>query len=422
MSAAGRGWLAVAAPAAILAASCSGLLDYDAISFGPASADDAGVGGAGEGGAAGKGGSTNAGGSSAGGSSAGGSSAGGSNAGGSSAGGSSAGGSSAGGSANGGAPPGPCDAVQCGENQHCEPATKSCVCNPGFVSNGSGCSAAPPGDPTTHTQAEVCDRWNKDHQVTDGSPWSAGPTECDPGTLTQAGITDTLTRLALYRWMCGLGPVSDSASLNEMNMYCAAVAAWNPPGVVPNPHSPPASAKCYTAEGAQGAGQSNIAWGSGHPAEAIDQFVQDWGNDTTFGHRRWILNPPLGPVGIGFYAGGGQYGNAECLAVFGSSGGGPTPEWVAFPPPGFVPISVVDWTWTLQAPGAAQASLKVTRSSDSAVLDFDKLPLQQGYGMYEAIAFRPKGWNPAAGEKYIVEYTGVSAGTISFELTPVSCN
>ncbi len=405
-----RGWVAMAVAAAAAAASCSGLLEYDSISFDAASDDDAGLGGA-----AGLGGSPDS-------SSAGGSSQAGTGGASGNGGSTSVGGSSAGGSSNGGAPPGPCDAVQCGENQHCEPSTKSCVCNPGFVSNGTGCAAAAPGDPSTHTEAEVCDRWNKDHQVTDSSPWTAGPSECDPGTLSQGGITDTLTRIGLYRWMCGLGPVSDDPGLNQMDMYCAAVAAWNPPGVVPDPHHPPSSAKCYSSQGAQGAGQSNIAWGPGHPANAIDQFIEDWGNDTTFGHRRWILNPPLGPVGIGFYAGGGSYGSAECLAVFGSSGGGPTPKWVAFPPPGFVPISVVSWAWTLQAPGASQASLKVTRASDSTVLDFDKLPLLQGYGMYDAIAFRPKGWNPVAGEKYVVEYTGVSAGAISFELTPVTCN
>ena len=55
------------------------------------------------------------------------------------------------------------------------------------------------------------------------------------------------------------------------------------------------------------------------------------GNDTTLGHRRWILHPPLGPIGIGFY------GDASCLGVFGMSGGGTSGDWYSYPPTGAVP-------------------------------------------------------------------------------------
>ena len=141
------------------------------------------------------------------------------------------------------------------------------------------------------------------------------------------------------------------------------------------------------------------------------------------GHRRWIFNPPLGPVGIGYYAGGGQYGNAECLAVFGQSGGGPSPTWISFPPPGFSPVDIVGWTWTFHhSSGVANASIKVTRTSDSANLAMTTTQLIQGYGNYPTISFNPSGWSPKAGDVYMVEISGVGSGTITYEVVPVACN
>ncbi len=417
---------------------CSNLLDFDAVRF---AEEDAGVSGgsagqAGAGGAGGEaaaGGTAGTGGTSTGGT--GGTTAGGT--GGSTSGGTGgtgmagAAGSSTGGTGGtggtttggtGGAPD-PCANVQCDANEYCHPTTVTCVCSPGFVSTGNGCEPSLPGDPALHTEQEVCEQWSQGHTLLDPSPWTAGTTECDPGTLSRDGIDDTLVRINMFRWLVGLGPVTDSASLNEMNRWCAVLASWNPPGVVPNPHSPPTTAKCYTPEGASGTGSSNLAWGSGHPAHAIDQYIQDNGNFSTFGHRRWIFNPPLGPVGIGYYAGGGQYGNAQCLAVFGSSGGGPYPDWIAFPPPGYAPMSIMGWVWTFHHKQSVSASeMTVVRQSDAAELPMEKMPLSGGYGSYSTMAFRPSGWSPAAGETYLVTVEGVGSGPITYELKPTSCN
>jgi hypothetical protein len=140
------------------------------------------------------------------------------------------------------------------------------------------------------------------------------------------------------------------------------------------------------------------------------------------GHRRWIFNPPLGPVGIGYYRGGGPYGDAMCLAVFGASGQGPSPEWIAFPPPGFFPIGIAAWMWTFHATvSVSKATITVTRQSDSQVLDMQTFPLLDGYGSYHTVGFRPKGWTVTAGETYLVAIDGVGAGTITYELKPVNC-
>lgn len=310
----------------------------------------------------------------------------------------------------------------CGANEHCDPGTTMCVCDPGFVDEGGACSPVDPGDPSLRTEDEVCDRWGADHQLTEPNPFN-NPTgdDCDPGTLNEGGIVDTLVRINLYRWLAGLGPTSDDPGLNAITQRCANLESWWNFGSGGNPHSPPANSKCYTAEGAQGAGMSNIAWGNG-PADSIDQFMEDSGNETTMGHRRWIVNPPLGPVGIGYWEGGGQYGSAECLAVFGSSGGGPNPPWVAVPNQGFVPVTVASWTWTFHGSdsGIPNADISVVRLSDNMDLPVTILRLQQGFGQ-NAVSWNPQGWEAEAGETYRVTVSGLTGGDVTYDVKPIGC-
>jgi hypothetical protein len=312
--------------------------------------------------------------------------------------------------------------VQCALNQHCDPSTKSCVCNPGFVPNGPICTAVPTGDPATHTEQQVCDRWNQGRVISDASPWTGVAGSCDPGSLSQGGITDTLARLAMYRWLVGLGPVSDDAQLDQMSMLCAALTSWNPPASGYDPHKPTPGVKCYTPLGAQGAGQSVLGWGVGHPAQGIDAFIEDSGNLATMVHRRELFNPPLGPVGVGFYAGGGANKDGECVAVAGTAGGGPTPDWFAFPPPGFAPLPITKWVWTFHhKDGVANATIKVTRVSDSADMTVTVTALPVVTGHYGAVAFQPSGWSPEGGASYLVQVNGLAAGTVSYTVKAVVC-
>lgn len=316
---------------------------------------------------------------------------------------------------------GPACAPACGAHRYCEASTHLCVCDPGFVDMGGTCSAAAPGDPTTHTQADVCARWASGHVLTATAPFSAG-SECDPGVLGQAAIVDTLVRLNMFRWMVGLGPTSDDPALDVDAQKCANLESWWP-WTGGSPHQPPASSKCYTPEGGATAGQSNIAWGSGNPAQAIDQFMADQGNQTTMGHRRWLVNPPLDPVGIGYWQTGGMYGNAECLRVFGAGGTGPNPPWLAVPPPGFVPLDVTAWTWTFHGSlgGVPGAQITMLRVDDNMPLAVTVITLSQGYAL-DAISWTPNGWAPEAGKTYRVTVGGLAGGDVVYEVKPVACN
>lgn len=296
-----------------------------------------------------------------------------------------------------------------------------CVCDPGFVDQGAGCVATAPGDPTSRTSAEVCARWSQDHVITEPNPLVSNGMDCDAGSLRVGAINDTLKRINLFRWLSGLGPVSDDPALNATNQLCANLESWWNFSMPESPHSPPPSSKCYTAQGASGAGMSNIAWGSG-PADSIDQFIEDNGNETTMGHRRWIVNPPLGKVGIGYWEGGGPYGRAECLAVFDSSGNGPQPPWVAVPNQGVVPAEVAQWTWSFHgSDGAiASATIAMLRVDDNTAIPVNVLTLSQGYGQ-TAISWRPMG-AITAGMTYRVTVSGLTNGDITYDVKPVTCN
>jgi hypothetical protein len=325
--------------------------------------------------------------------------------------------------------PATCGGTVCKAGETCFGAT--CGCLPGYIPGANGCDKAPAGHPASHTQTEVCQRWKDGHVVTTPQPFTPSGM-CSPGTLATGGITDTLVRINLFRWMAGLGDVTDDATRNAGAQACAVIQAWNNPSSLPNPHMPPGSATCYTMLGAQYAGLSNLAWGTS-TADSVDLYMKDpgAGNAASIGHRRWVLYPPLGKVGIGFVSGGsnGYQGVAQCLAVIGDqSSTGPKPAWYSWPPAGYVPVQVTQgvpnqgWAWTFHVKatnvvGSAQIAVKNLVSGDT--LAVTTTPLGQGYGD-QAIAFYPNGWTPKAGDTYRVTVTA-PGGPYVWDVSPVTC-
>jgi hypothetical protein len=324
----------------------------------------------------------------------------------------------------GGTPPPPDCSTPCGPHQYCDLPNDTCLCDPGFNPQGSSCVPVDPGDPASRTSAAVCQEWNDGHVVTTSSALVSNGNDCDAGYVRQGALNDTLARINMFRWLVGLGPTGDDLARNSSAQQCAVLEAWYtwPPGE--SPHSPPqSSSQCWTQEGASAAGASNLAWGASHPAGSINQFMEDNGNLDTMGHRRWILNPPLDPVGIGFWSGGGTYGSGTCLMVFGSSGSGPSPSWTALPNQGYTPIQLTQWPWTFHGSlsGIASASISVLRVEDSTPMPVTVHTLSQGYGP-TSIAWTRDGWSAQAGMTYRVTVSGLSGGDVVYDVKPVQCS
>jgi hypothetical protein len=312
-----------------------------------------------------------------------------------------------------------CNGVVCGANESCFQST-SCVCADGFVPNGAtDCVAAPSGSPASHAQSDVCTRWKAGHVVTAPSPYTAGANKCDLGTFSSGGLTDTLARINAFRWLVGAGDtVTDDATKDSGDQGCAIIAVWNPAGI--QAHNPPTNSVCYNANGASWAGMSNISWGVSAP-DSIDEYVQDTGNDTTLGHRRWVLHPPLGVVGIGWVqAAGTQYGRAGCLGVFDTSSTGPKPSWYSWPPAGYFPSTTAAWQWSFHYPaGMSTATATVMDMGTAKNVTVTTTMLPQGYGD-DTLEITP-GFAPAVNDIYRVTVTPNGKSPIVYEVRPVSC-
>lgn len=321
-----------------------------------------------------------------------------------------------------------CNGKMCGNGETCF-NNMACVCKDGYVPGANGCDPAPMGSPASHTQQDVCQKWKDGHVVTAPNPYTKGQNMCDPGTFSAGGMADTLKRINMFRWMDGLADVTDDATRDQGDQACAVIQAWNNPGNFQNPHMPPMNATCYTSLGATWCGQSNLAWGTSSP-DSIDLYIRDpgQGNAASLGHRRWVLHPNLGKVGVGFVSGGnnGFGGQAQALGVFDTSGTGPYPAWYAWPPAGYVPVQVAQtasggaWSFHMKMGGVvSNAMMTVKNLVTNANLNMMKTTLNQGYGD-DAVSFYPQGWMPAAGEIYRVTVQ-VNASTFVYDVRPVTC-
>jgi hypothetical protein len=223
-------------------------------------------------------------------------------------------------------------------------------------------------------------------------------------------IDDTLRRINVYRWLVGLAPVVDDPRQHPADQACALMMYVNRR----LDHMPPMSWACWSMEGFQGARTSNLAIGVGSAAQAIDLYMDDSGVPS-LGHRRWVLNGPLGRVGIGFA------GNAQCLGVFDGSGSSDR-LWTAWPNPGPFPIDAVRGLWSFHSNRISMrsATVAVVRVGDGATLPVSVDHPPDGFGP-STVSFQPMGWGPRVGERYRITIDGISGGPITYEVEPVSC-
>lgn len=262
----------------------------------------------------------------------------------------------------------------------------------------------------------VCDRWLTDRADMSEGEWSGNVAGCDPGDVSAQGRANALRIMNLYRWLADLPPVDTSPERDAMAQACALMMHAN--GQLS--HDPPANWTCHSTDGAQGAGNSNIAGTAG--VRAVDLYVADPGNPDTLGHRRWILSNSIGPTGLGSTS---EY---SCMWTLGGSGNAGAP-WMAFPPPGVVPheAMIASWAtvdstgWSLQSDDIDLAGAQVEVTRDGEVLPVAVHTLIGGYGSAYAISFTPQGWQTEPGNTYRVEVTGI-AQAIDYEVHIVDCS
>ncbi len=274
------------------------------------------------------------------------------------------------------------------------------------------------GEPPPDAAALLCERWKSDRaQLGEGS-WSGSLDACDPGTMSQDGRDNALRLVNLYRFIADLPPVTEDPVRTTKAQACALMMHAN--GQLN--HTPPMNWKCWTADGSSAAGQSNISSTPG--VLGVDLYMVDPGNDTTIGHRRWLLSNYLGPIGLG------STSVNSCLMVIGGMGNAGK-AWLAWPPPGLVPyqalhVPTIGWTdvdqtgWSVQSDGIDLTAATVAVSVDGVDKPVAVNVLGKNYGSAFAIRFVPQGWTVEPGKTYDVELGNV-AEPISYSVQIVDC-
>ena len=191
-----------------------------------------------------------------------------------------------------------------------------------------------------------------------GQQWSGNIASGNAGSLGASYLAAIAARVNDYRWMAGLpgGITLDSTENAEAQLAALMMAANNQLS-----HSPPPTWLDYSAAGADAAGHSDLTLGASGTT-AIDLYMTDPGAGNTFvGHRRWVLYPSTRTMGVGDIPG---QSNAlyvvqpELVAA-------PSVTAVAWPPAGFVPVTLMPLRWSLQSDGSTDftnATVSVTEN------------------------------------------------------------
>ncbi|MFN8016713.1 MAG: DUF4214 domain-containing protein [Acidimicrobiales bacterium] len=205
--------------------------------------------------------------------------------------------------------------------------------------------------------------------------WTGSTATCTKGTESAASIDATRAAVNFYRGLVGLPGVTEDPDKDSKALAAALMMQAN--GTID--HEPPTSWACYTADGADGANNSNLAKNA-VGARAVDLAMVDPGaSNVVAGHRRWILYPPTTSIGTGSTA------SYNALYVI------PDPpytrpvgaQWIAWPNAGYVPKSLVPTLFSLSSnvyPLADYSKATVTVKVGGTALPVTVHAPEGGYG------------------------------------------
>ena len=186
-------------------------------------------------------------------------------------------------------------------------------------------------------------------------------------------------------------------------------------------HNPSETWPCYKEGGANAAGVSNLAPVAA--VEAVDLYMVDPGNETTIGHRRWILSDWIDTTGFG------STNDYSCMKVVAGFGGfGAPSSWIAWPPPGYYPMELhyvayktIDETgWTIQTNGISLKDASAVVKENGVEKPVASETLLPNYGSASALKITPQGWDMQASAIYEVTVVGASE-PIAYSFEAVDC-
>ena len=202
--------------------------------------------------------------------------------------------------------------------------------------------------------------------------WTGDVSTCNPGTISSLSLDNTLDRINYFRDLVGLpSNITFDPLLNQKCQEAALMMDANNS----LDHNPPPTWLCYTINGDDAAGSSNLASGS-NSSSSITAYISDHGvNNTAVGHRRWILNTRANIFGTG-----STYTKNALWVINNFITPAPVP-FVAYPSPGFFPGPLVFGRWSFSIQSADFSLTTISMANEQGVnIPLTIEPITNGYG------------------------------------------
>ena len=230
--------------------------------------------------------------------------------------------------------------------------------------------------------------------------WTGDVATCNAGTTSERTLDASLKVLNYIRNMSGLQSVSLDPNLNDK----AREAALMMQAQGQLSHHPDSTWACYSEDGDAAAGKSNLFLGVTGP-RAIVGYVEDRGrSNIAVGHRRWIQYPYTDRMGSG------STSNANALYVIGTGGvDQDAPEWVSWPPQGYVPTELVFPRWSVSHKEGDFQNANVQMSIAGQSVPITIHPVSNGFGLNTLV------WEPLNA----IDFGGAEEISIEISVTDV---
>ncbi len=211
-------------------------------------------------------------------------------------------------------------------------------------------------------------RYTKYWFIVDDPGWTGNVSTCDAGSISQDALDKTLIRINYFRRLVGL---NDNITFNSDYFDMQQQAA----------HYPPNNWLCWTTDGDYAAGTSSLGIGPAdyHSSKCITGIIEDAGiNNTAVGHRRWLLFSRASEFSFGCT------NRAAALTSFGDAAKFENtnfPEYIAFPPNGYIPQELVFERWSFSIPYGNFSNAQVLMDGPDGDINLNMVSrTDNGYG------------------------------------------
>jgi hypothetical protein len=177
-------------------------------------------------------------------------------------------------------------------------------------------------------------------------PWKGNEEKCECGELEASIYKKVEDRINFFRIVSGLSEVKINPTFNFEAQSAAFLSKVNNRLT----HSPDKEMTCYSESAQRGCRKSCL--GLSYPSYfsetgMVTGFIKDLGSNNYYvGHRRWILYTKLAEVGYG------ATDRSEALLTIDGISKVPTntPEYIAYPWNGYVPVNLIFPRWSFSIP------------------------------------------------------------------------